>query len=180
MPALTYASRRRTAEQLAPELFHLMYQGLPIEALPKLFDTWLEGVCGQLASFPADLRIEAWIHSRFPGLRAVQRRSLLVEVHRAMPSFLPAAIAFTPPTVYRATMAMNAAQAFHVAELFGAPALMAPFERHQFADQGRRLARAVLDLEDEGHRSDVSAVTAWAHELGLSDWYEWRPYTGTG
>jgi hypothetical protein len=178
MPAVTPATRLLAIEQLAPELLSLVRNGLRDDALVNLFDIWHQGVCEQLASFPADLRIEAWIHSHFPGLRPVQRRSLFTEVRRAIPSFLPGARAFTPPTVYRATMAMNAAQAIHVAELFATPALTAPFERHGFDSQGRNLLGLVLNADDQGHHSDMQAVDAWAHELRLTGWFDWQPYTG--
>jgi hypothetical protein len=178
MPSVTPATRLRAIEQLAPELLSLVRNGLPDDALVKLFDVWHQGVCGQLASFPADLRIEAWIHSAFPGLRLVQRKSLIAEVARAIPSFLPAARAFTPPTVYRATMAMNAAQAIHVAQLFATPSLIEPFERQGFGTRGRHLLGLVLDAEDDGHHSDRQAIDAWARELRLTGWFDWQPYTG--
>jgi hypothetical protein len=178
MPAVTPGSRLRAIEQLAPELLSLLDNGLRHEALVKLFDVWHQGVCQQLASFPADLRIEAWIHSTFPGLRSVQRKSLIAEVQRGLPSLLPEVAAFTPPTIYQATMAMNAAQACHVADLFATPGLAAPFERHGFGRQGRNLLGLVLDAEDKGHDSDRQAVNDWAGELRLTGWFDWRPYTG--
>lgn len=179
MPALTTEARRRCAEQIAPELLAGLRRGIPEELLPQLFQVWFQGVCTQLANFPADLRIEAWIAEQFPGLRRVQRRSLLEEVARALPSFLPEVVAFTPPSVYRPTMAMNAAQAWQVAELYGMPELMGPFDRHGFGEAGRHLARLVLAAEDRGHASDMAAVNRWAELLGLEGWFDWRPYEGS-
>jgi hypothetical protein len=100
--------------------------GLPADAYAELFEQWYRQVCTQLVGFPADLRIEQWIHDRFSGLRQIQRQSLIQEVHRSFPGFAPEVLALTPPTIFRATMAMNAAQAYHVAELYGLPELMEP------------------------------------------------------
>jgi hypothetical protein len=99
---------------------------------------------------------------------------LLQEVSRGLPSLRPQVEALTPPTIYRATMAMNAAQAHHVAELYSLPRLTKPFERNGFGSAGRELASVVLDRQDDGHRSDMRAVNQWASRLGLSGWFEWR------
>jgi hypothetical protein len=150
MPAITPDSRRRAAEQLTPELAGLVYHGIPAEALVELFDPWYQ---------------------------SVQQRSLLEEIRRASPLLQPEVAALTPTTIYRATMAMNAAQACQIAELNCAPALMDPFERHGFASIGNRLAHVALDREDQGHRSDMQVVNEWADELRLAGWFEWQPYT---
>lgn len=121
-----------------------------------------------------------WIYETFTGLHRIQKRSLVEEVQRALPFFRSEVVRFTPPTVYRATMAMNAAQAYFIADLYAAPALMEPFDRHGFGEIGRQLARSVLETDaeskDEGHRSDMRVVNEWANELGLAGWFEWRFY----
>src|SRR5439155_13305039 len=66
MPSTTPATRRRAAHQVVGELARLVAAGLRDEAIPELFLIWHGGVCSQLTSFPADLRIEAWIHQQFP------------------------------------------------------------------------------------------------------------------
>lgn len=179
MPALTRESRRRAAEELAPDLVEMMRLGMTEHTLPELFDIWLQGVGTQLANFPADLRIEAWIHERFPGLRPIQERSLVEEVHRAYPSLQPQVARLTPPRVYWPTMAMNAAQAYQVARLYNRLELMAPFEQRGFADVGGYLAHLALGPHDQGHRSDMAAVNTWANELRLAGWFEWAPYLGS-
>jgi hypothetical protein len=148
-------------------------RSVPQDLLMGFFDIWYQGVCTQLASFPADLRIEQWIHDGYPGIREVQRRSLIQEVHRSFPGFAPEVIALTPPTIFRATMAMNAAQAYHVAELYTMPELMRPFEVHEFAAMGSLLADLVFKVPDEGHRSDMAATNAWANDLSVAGWLSW-------
>lgn len=175
MPVSTAANRRRAIHQIVDEIIPLQRRGIPESALPTLFDGWYKGVCSQLASFPADLHIEAWIHREFPGLRPVQRRSLFLEVQRGFPAFAPEVAALTPPTMYRATMAMNAAQALHVAELYRAPDLALPYHNAGFAEVGLRLAEIALQPPDEGHRSDMVAVARWADKLRLEGWISWQP-----
>jgi hypothetical protein len=173
-------NRRHAVEQIAPEIATLLVRGLPEHAIVELFDIWYRGVCTQLTSFPADLRIEQWIHDRFPGIRSIQRRSLTEEVYRAMPSFLPEVVAFTPPTIYRATMAMNAAQAHHVAELYGLPDLRLPFDIAGYSGAASRLIHLALGSEDQGHRSDMAATNAWADDLHLNGWIGWHAPSADG
>lgn len=63
-PALTREGRLQVAAQIGEELLPIIALGLSQEALLQIFNTWLDGTCTQLANFPADLRIEQWIHGR--------------------------------------------------------------------------------------------------------------------
>jgi hypothetical protein len=170
----TAENRRIAASQIAPEMVVRPGTAVPEDIYPRLFETWFSGVCTQLASFPADLRIEQWIHDRFPGLRPLQRSSLINEVHRSFPGFSVEVFAETPPTVLEATMAMNAAQAHHVAELYDLPELLGPFDVHHFSAIGAWLAHLALAPEDQGHRSDVATTNAWATQLNLDGWIGWQ------
>jgi len=125
------------------------------------------------------MRIEQWIHDRFPGLRTVQRRSLVSEVARGHPLLDPAVATTTPRTIYWATMAMNAAQAHHVNTLYPTEGLTQPFERAGFAQIAPYLSGLVFAMPDEGHRSDMEAVSLWAKELRLTGWFAWQAYQGS-
>lgn len=178
MPVITLECRRRAAEQLIPEFAQMVRRGLPdTESVLDIFDTWQRAVISQLTNFPADFRIENWIFTTFPGLHRIQQRSLIEEVQRGFPFFQPEVRRYTPATVYRATMAMNAAQAYHVTDLYAMPELMQPFDKHGFGEIGRQLARMILETDgdsvDEGHRSDMAVTNAWAQELGLREWFQW-------
>lgn len=87
--------------------------------------------------------------------------------------------ATTPATIYWATMAMNAAQAYDVNKLYPTEGLTAPFERAGFAQIAPYLSGLVFAMADEGHRSDMEAVSLWANELRLTGWFAWRPYEGS-
>lgn len=162
-----------------PELSALVNRGVSPDELSFLFEAWLQAPGSQLTVFPADLRIEARIQERFPGLRSVQERSLAADVQPAFPLVDPLVVATTPATVYRPTMAMNAAQASQVAGLYHRSDLLEPFHQHGYVDIGRHLTRLVLEAADDGHRSDMAAVNRWAEELGLTGWFEWAPYEGS-
>ncbi len=179
MPAVTENSRRAAAERVVPQAFERLGPAFGVNQMAQLFNIWYGGLASQLSSFPADLRIEAWIHQRFPGLRGAQRKSLVEEVSRALPSFMPQVVAFTPEVVYQPTMAMNAAQAIQVAELYGLPHFLEPFARFGFVEPGQELLQLAMEPQDRGHRSDMEAINRWAEKLGLVGWFEWRPYERT-
>ncbi|MGI8550044.1 MAG: hypothetical protein ACR2PL_04470 [Dehalococcoidia bacterium] len=169
------AHRERAARQLLTEVPDALWQLSPTK-LADLFIDWHQNVATQVANFPADLRIEQWIHDRYRGLRSVQERSLLREVARNEPLFHPLVRRLTPPTIYQATMAMNAAQAWHMSQLYVRPQLMDPFALNRFSDVGKVLAEMVFTASDDGHRSDMVASDIWAAALGLSGWFSWQSY----
>lgn len=71
-------------------------------------------------------------------------------------------------------MAMNDAQACHVTQLTGNAQLLEPFRRRGLDAIGEELARMVLEAPDRGHPGDVVATNAWAEELELTGWFDWR------
>lgn len=172
MPVITPASAERAIEQASPELSSILMDWPDPDGLGDLVFEWISGVVTQLASFPADLRIEAWLHEQYPGLRAIQERSLLEEVRRSTPLFHPAVSRLTPSSFYDPTMVMNAAQAIQVARLYRRPDLLTLFDEHGLTAPGQRLLDIALTPVDEGHRSDMAAVNEWAEALGVAGWFE--------
>lgn len=176
--AVTPATREYVALQLLDDAVPLLNAGLSPEQVANVIADWHESLATQLANFPADLRIEQWMHDRFPRLRATQERSLVEEVGRSYPLLQPAVAALTPSRVYWPTMAMNAAQAWHVSTLYRRPGLLTPFAQtnERLVVAGEHLARVVFDAPDRGHRSDMEATERWMGELNLQGWFEWQPY----
>ncbi|MGI8550047.1 MAG: hypothetical protein ACR2PL_04485 [Dehalococcoidia bacterium] len=111
-----------------------------------------------------------------PNLCSVHKRPLLCEVACNEPLFHPLVEGPTPPTIYRATMAMNSAQAWHVSELYGPPALMKPFVNHGLVQVGKELSHAVFEASDYGHRSDIAGSNNWASNLALLGWLSLHRY----
>ena len=170
--------RRYAALQLAAqdEFIPLLADGLSPETIGDMMADWHEALAEQVANGPADLRIEQWIFERFPGLRKIQERSLTEEVQRGYESFHPLVRQTVPTSIYWPTLAMNAAQAWHVASLFGKPEILGPYNTQQLTGIGEDLARMVLDVPDQGHRSDMAATNKWAKEMKLTEWFEWTEY----
>jgi hypothetical protein len=177
-PFVSRDCRRYAALQLASrdEFVPLLARGLAPETVGDMMMDWHEALAEQVANGPVDLRIEQWVHDQFPGLRKAQERSLTDEVERGYDSFHPLIQDFIPPSIYWPTIAMNAAQAVHVARLYRKPELLEPYADHRLIDVGEQLVRIVFDASDQGHRSDMAATNRWAQELRLTGWFEWAEY----
>jgi len=171
--------RVRAARQLAAagEFIPLLAQGMSPDTVEEMMSDWHEALAIQVANGPVDLRIEQWIYDRFPGLRRVQERSLSEEVRRGYDAFHPLVRQMVPASIYWPTLAMNAAQAVHVSQLFPQRRdLLGPFNTQKLTQAGEHLMKLVLDIPDEGHRSDMAATNRWAEELGLTGWFAWQPF----
>lgn len=174
--AVLLKHRVHAARQIQDELLPLLGLGLLPEQLGDMMMDWHEALAEQIGNGPVDIRIEQWIFDRFPGLRRTQEASLTEEVECGFEAFHPLVRQTIPPSIYCPTLAMNAAQAWQVAELYKRPDLLRLYDLHQLTGLGRHLARIVLDAPDEGHKSDMDAINRWASELKLSGWFEWRQY----
>lgn len=82
-----------------------------------------------------------------------------------------------PPSILQANLAMNAALALFVDELFGGvTAYAAPYEAAGALRKGRalhRMAQQAVTKWSPGSEYDL--VDRWAVELGLTGWYTWVP-----
>jgi hypothetical protein len=174
--SVSQEERRNAALQIRDEFIPLLALGVSPETIGAMMIDWHEALAVQLANFPADLRIEQWIFERFAGLRNVQELSLTQEVHRGYESLVPMVADVVPPSIYKPTVAMNAAQAWHVAKLFQKPQLVEPFAEEGYAEIAEQLTREVLEAPDLGHRSDLAATDRLAQRLKLTGWYEWLPF----
>jgi hypothetical protein len=104
----------------------------------------------------------------------------MLEVDRNAPAFTPEVVALTPPTIYEATMAMNATQALHVAQLYDVGQdLLAQFALAGYGAKAKRLMELALDPADEGHRSDIVATNAWAEDVHTSGLIAWETPGGS-
>lgn len=145
---------------------------LPSTALNELTRLLLNGLVTQLTSMPADCRIDRALYRDIRELREEQRRAL----GKMLNGYVAALKTedWTPPLVYRASNAMNAAFAQNVADLFPeADIHRRRYERGRFGADAAALMHH-LDGEDEGYVSDTQTTDAWAAELRLRELYEWR------
>lgn len=179
-PFISPENRRYAAEQLAAsdEFIPLLADGLAPEIIGDMMQDWHEALAEQLANGPVDLRIEQWIFDRFSGPRQIQEHSLIEEVCRGYDALHSLVRQTVPATIYWPTVAMNAAQAWHVAGLFDREDILGPYNLQQLTGIGEDLAKMVLDRPDEGHKSDMDATNRWAEEMQLTGWFEWERFPG--
>lgn len=159
-------------EGLGEELAAMANAGVPLRALSDLFRLAFPGLVAQVTNIPIDLRIERWLRDGYPALRDAQRASLLaqLEVNRGVLKSDVARI--TPPTIYRASCALNCAFARGVAALYGRPELADPYRETPYWEVAGRLL-AALDEQPDDAEGDVAAVDRWAELLGVRGWYRW-------
>ena len=148
---------------------------LPEAVVKQAADQMFNGLMTQLRSIPVEMRIGAWLRAAFPSFQSAQEQYLAAEQTQAAQCLGPQVRAMTPPTIFSANAAMNAAYALFCDRLLGRPLYGVPYRSTGLADRGQ----ALLDLWDQvpsDATHDRALVNAWGEELGLSDWYTWRPW----
>ena len=166
-------------EQMGEELAGMANSGVPLPVLSDMFRRAFPGLVAQVTNVPIDLRIEQWMHDGYPDLLDAQRVSLLgqLEVNRGV--LRPDVARITPPTIYRASCALNCAFARGVADMYGEPELAAPYrETPHWGVAGSMLAALGEMPNDAG--GDVAAVDRWAGLLDVRGWYHWARLDSLG
>ena len=138
----------------------------------------VSGLANQLYNMPLDCFIEARLHATYPWLRDAQFAALALQMADNEKTVTDKQIReLAPPSILQANLAMNAALALFVDDLFGGvTAYAAPYEAAGALRKGRalhRVAQQALDKWTPGSEYDL--VDRWAAELGLTDWYTWLP-----
>ena len=84
-----------------------------------------------------------------------------------------------PTKVLKANLTMNAAFAGFWAKHRSDPRLFLPYKAAGFAKAGEELLR-VLDEGPADPSGDCRLIDLWSKQLGLTGWYQWRPYDAPG
>lgn len=147
---------------------------MPPEALGQVLPIWHSGIVAQLANAPADIRIERWLWNSWPGLRDAQEASLRDQARALQLVLHPSVEVLTPPTIFRASNAMNFAFVRSIGDLLGAPELVKPYDRTPAARAGSELLGLLNSEDDSGFMGDRIMTDRWARHLGLSLWFDWR------
>ena len=174
VPLITRKERRTAYRLLLKELPEPL-RALPERALADLFRTWHDGIVRQVTSFPADIRIEAWLYDCYPRMREVQVAALVEQLRENETVLRPEVAALTPRTVYRASILINCAFAQSLALLLDEPALCRGYPL-QLRQQAAKLLREVSAAKDPGYTGDVKIARKWAELLGLSGWFKWTKF----
>jgi hypothetical protein len=136
------------------------------------------GLANQIYNMPLDCFVEARLHTGCPWLRDAQFAGLAQQMADNEKTVTDRQIRdLAPPSILQANLAMNAALALFVDELFGGvTAYGAPYEAAGALRKGRalhRMAQQAVTKWSPGSEYDL--VDRWAAELGLTDWYTWVP-----
>lgn len=145
-------------------------------AIEKLRDQLFDGLMVQLRSIPVGLRVDAWILRDYPELAPLQRSAVLRQLQNSQATLAPDVRKIAPTKVYKASVTMNAAFALFWSRTWDDPALSLPYKAAGYDKPGARLLSILDEISDEP-TADRQLVDAWASELGLSNWYEWVPYS---
>ena len=153
---------------------------LPAGEMARLVDGMLQSLTSQLFNTPLDLFIERRIFGEFPGLRDAQFVDLARQMaDNARIAAEPQARELIPQRLLQANLAMGAAFALFVDDLFGgATAYAAAYQATGMLPTGRKLYTLFQAAAAGGQPgAEYALVDAWADELRLRDWYAWRADT---
>ena len=178
----TAASQAAATRALAPELRKLERQGYSGEALTRLAEKLIGGVCACLFNAPLDMWIETLLHRELPALRHAQ----FVSLHRLAGEALAAVThpeirQLTPPTILRASTALNGAAALFLDDFtHGATDYWPLYQKLDGANLSPRLFELWQECQDSLQPGDeYDLVDAFADLLDLRGWYEWKADPGT-
>lgn len=169
LPAANPEGLRTAMGELQKETWVLKHY-VRKDKMKEFLGSLCSGLVRQLASTPADCRIEPWIRKDFVALRDVQAAALREQHSMAAKCLRPEIERLTPPTIYEKSNSMNYVMANAIGRLLGEPSLIAPYVESGFSDIGVRLD-SYLWKEDEGYADDMRVADSWATELGITDWY---------
>ena len=154
----------------------LLADGALAPQVRAMKSTLLNGLMTQLRSIPIGLRIDDWLWSLCPDLRAEQIASAHIQLQQNAQGLSPGIRKMFPQKVVNANTAMNAAFAMFWAEKLEDASISLPY-RSIGADADGRALLAISNKLDAAARNDWALVDAWAEELGLRGWHQWIPYT---
>lgn len=172
---MSAAHRARARERLFMRLPLATLRAFPADVLDEVADLWSGGLVTQLASFPADIRIERAIWVEHPPLRAIQREALELQARAAHEALDARVAAVTPGFVFEGTNAMNYALLKSVARMLQQPWMVRPYR----GSIHERAGEDLLDLFNATAPHDLPTClevsNAWAERLGVADWYLFVP-----
>lgn len=167
VPVSDSQTRAVAVKALGNELSHLA------EAMrKKMLDIWVGGLITQVTSLPACVRIERWLHEKYPALRDEQRSYLDEDVRRTLQGVSKKVERITPKTIFRISNAIT------YAYLRGLEPVTGKDLRKHFSGRSAIVTTGIqlydlLGEEDTGYAGDLSVTNEWARILKISDWFAW-------
>lgn len=152
---------------------------LPAESISTLSNQLFDGLMTQLRSIPIGLRVDSWIMREYPELSELQQNSAIRQLQDNLQILSPEIKEIAPMAVLKANLTMNAAFAEFWARHRSDPRLSLPYKAAGFAKACEELLRA-LDDTPADPSADCQLIDLWSKQLGLTGWYQWRPYDAPG
>ena len=170
VPASTEKNKKYALAEIKKDL-PKFFKELPADALDKFLDIFISGLIRQLTNLPVDYRIESWLYSDYPGLRAVQRKSLNKSLKLAINGLSKKIKQMTPPLVFVKSNLMNYAYAKAIDSIFEMN-YSSFYTDLPNLDLGEKLY-SYLEEKDEGFLQDIKIIDKWAGLLNLKEWFQW-------
>jgi hypothetical protein len=144
------------------------------EIVQNLMVIWHNGIIRQLTNLPVDYRIEFWIYKYLPEIRKEQKTSVEEDLKIAISGLSKEVRAFTPGTIFVASLAMSYAFTKGMDLLLGTNYLE-HYSDILIKQKGESLYQ-FLASEDLGYLQDIEIINSWAEVLGIRDWFTWVPF----
>jgi len=170
VPASSEKNKKYALAEIKKDLPRF-FKELPDGALDKFLDIFIDGLIRQLTNLPVDYRIEKWLYSDYPSLRAMQKKFLDKSLKLAVNSLSKKIKQITPPLVFVKSNLMNYAYAKAIDSIFGMNYSSFYVDLPNL-NLGEKLYEYLLG-EDKGFLQDITIINSWANLLELKEWFQW-------
>jgi hypothetical protein len=172
-----YVPASSTKQRLPREEEQILFHKMPLarDALAGISRFVFSGLVRQLTSFPTDLRVERELSQELLEHKDKQLAYLRTQVRDFLPTLDERMARVFPEKVYRASTGMNIAFAEEAAAIAG----VSPdplVTNHSSRKCGEALLDHLHSVTNPGLAGDIRLTDAWAKELGLEGWFEWKLY----
>lgn len=150
--------------------------GMPGDAVDRFVAFLRDTILMQLRSIPTGLRVDDWIRAEFPELRELQQQAMRRQLQDGAATLDPKTRQSVPETVFASSARMNAAHAAFWTDRLQQPEFTVAYRSTGFLDGGEQLLKLYTELP-AAPIGDRTLVDAWGKALGVTDWYQWQPYS---
>ncbi len=175
--ATTIGTREIALRSISKDIFRLQRSGYPEGEITSVILQLVGGLANQLFNTPLDMVIEYRVFERYPELRPSQFVSLHARQTENASILTNRDIRkITPPSIFRASNALNCAYALFTDHIYGGKTEYArAYQDTEFMKVGQELfglwQRMMPDYQ---HGDEYKFVDEAAKVLALNEWYEWR------
>ena len=140
----------------------------------QMVTSMFNGLMHQLLSTPSELIALEYCYNECPSLRQMQAEAVNANLRRNTESLKPEIKTITPPDIYEKNQIMCAALARFWCGVTNSMLPSIPYQSIGVDYRGNLLLQKFLKAEGSLGERSVSVVDAWAMDLELHDYYEWK------